>query len=221
MLVVTLFVNFNNKKKHMNFVTFRDHLHHFRLFSTQDIRKVFPSFDSRRLVEWQAKGYIQKVINRWYAFADVPTEEYFRYWTANRIYSPAYVSLQTALSYHGLIPEGVYTTTAVSSRKTKSFDTFLGTFGYRHLKPSLFFGYQVVRWQGFPIKIAEPEKALLDYLYLHPHLDSPPDWEGLRLNTMTLAESISQPKMDDYLELFGSQALTKRVHHLLNHLEVC
>ncbi len=205
----------------MSFIIFRDRLHHFRLFSTQDIRKAFPSFDTRRLVEWQQKGYIQKVINRWYVFADIPTEEYFLFWTATRIYSPAYVSLQSALSYYGLIPEGVYTITTVSSRKTKSFDTFLGTFEYRHLKPALFFGYQIVRWQDFPIKLAEPEKALLDYLYLHPHLDSPPDWEELRLNTTILEESMSRPKINDYLKLFGSQALSKRAHRLLNHLEVC
>lgn len=49
------------------------------------------------------------------------------------------------------------------------------------------------------LKIAEPEKALLDYLYLHPHLDSSPDWEGLRLNITTLEESISHSKINDYL----------------------
>ena len=91
-----------------------------KLFSTTDIRKAFPSFDARRLVEWQHKGYIHKIINRWYKFSDVPTEERLMLWTANRIYHPSYVSMETALSYYGLIPEAVYTITAVSTLKTKS-----------------------------------------------------------------------------------------------------
>ena len=41
---------------------------------------------------------------------------------ANKIYSPSYISLETALSYYGLIPESVYALTSVSTRKTISFN---------------------------------------------------------------------------------------------------
>ena len=130
-----------------------------------DIKKSFIDFDSRRLVEWQEKGYIRKVINRWYVFSDIEVDDNMRFWIANRIYQPSYVSLESALSYYNLIPEAVYTTTSLTSNKTISFDTSEGTYSYRHIKPSLFFGYQVVEWQGFPIKMAELEKVILDYLY--------------------------------------------------------
>ena len=155
----------------MTYNLFRERLHWLKLFSLTDIRKVFPSFDSRRLVEWQNKGYIKKVINRWYVFTDIPAEEHLLLWTSNRIYHPSYISMETALSYYGLIPEAVYTTTAVSTLKTKLFDTPLGAFSYRHLKPALFFGYQLLNWKGFPIKMAEPEKVILDYFYLNPQLN--------------------------------------------------
>ena len=208
----------------MSYLTFRNYMRQFLVFSIQDIKKAFPGFDTRRLVEWQQKGYLCKVINRWYAFTDVSedgfSEEYLAYWTANRIYAPSYLSLETALSHHGLIPEGVYTITSVSSRKTQTFDTPLGHFTYRRVKPALFFGYQIVDWQGFPIRMADREKVILDYLYLNPHLRSSDDWEGLRLNADTLG-ALNRTRLYDYLTLFANRALEKRVDHLLNYLQRC
>ena len=208
----------------MSYLTFRNYMRQFLVFSIQDIKKAFPGFDTRRLVEWQQKGYLCKVINRWYAFTDVSedgfSEEYLAYWTANRIYAPSYLSLETALSHHGLIPEGVYTITSVSSRKTQTFDTPLGHFTYRRVKPALFFGYQIVDWRGFPIRMADREKVILDYLYLNPRLRSSEDWEGLRLTTDALG-ALNKPKLYDYLALFTNRALEKRVDHLLNYLQRC
>lgn len=208
----------------MSYLTFRNYMRQFLVFSIQDIKKAFPGFDTRRLVEWQQKGYLCKVINRWYAFTDVSedgfSEEYLAYWTANRIYAPSYLSLETALSHHGLIPEGVYTITSVSSRKTQTFNTPLGHFTYRRVKPALFFGYQIIDWQGFPIRMADREKVILDYLYLNPHLRSSDDWEGLRLNADTLG-ALNRTRLYDYLTLFANRALEKRVDHLLNYLQRC
>jgi predicted transcriptional regulator of viral defense system len=72
-------------------------------------------------VEWQARGYLQRIVNRWYRFTEVPADEALLRFTATRIYQPAYLSLETALSYHGLIPEGVYTLICVSPRKTQEY----------------------------------------------------------------------------------------------------
>jgi hypothetical protein len=63
------------------------------------------------------------------------------WFTDNRIYHPAYLSLETALSYHGLIPKGVYTLTCVSLLKTQEYHTPIGTFCYQLLLPRLYFGY--------------------------------------------------------------------------------
>ena len=77
------------------------------------------------------------------------------WFTANRIYQPAYLSLETAFSYHGLIPEGVYTLTSVSPRKTQEYHTPLGTFRYRHLLPRLYFGYDVLQARLNPARLAD------------------------------------------------------------------
>jgi predicted transcriptional regulator of viral defense system len=205
----------------MNYLHFKEVLHRFKIFSLTDIKKVFSTFDSRRLVEWQQKGYIKKVINRWYIFADVQIEEDLLFWAANRIYQPSYISMETALSYYGLIPEAVYTTTSMSTLKTTSFDTPLGTFVYRHVKPALYFGYHIVQWQRFPIKMADPEKVILDYLYLNPNLNRNEDWQSLRLNQETMHNVVDVKKLQEYLSIIQAKALDKRVSHFLTFMELC
>ncbi len=205
----------------MNYHTFRERLDQNGLFSIGDIKKSFPDFDSRRLVEWQSKGYIRKIINRWYLFADVLVDEPMRFRIANRIYHPAYISMESALEYYHLIPEAVFTTTSLSTNKTIVFDTPAGAYAYSRVKPALFFGYQIVERHGFPVKIAEPEKLLLDYLYLNTHIKSEKEIMGMRLNQERLRELLHLDKFHQYLRLFHSKALTKRSMILLEHMEVC
>jgi predicted transcriptional regulator of viral defense system len=173
------------------------------------------------LVEWQKKGYIKKIINRWYIFAEVPMNDCILFLIANRIYQPSYISVETALSYYNIIPEAVFTITSVSTLKTKSFETSEGSFAYRKLKPALFFGYQVVRWQGFPIKMATPEKTILDYLYLNSHIDQFEDLQGLRFNQEIVSNLIDQQRLQEFLDIFSSKALEKRTTEFLNYLEAC
>ena len=77
-----------------------------------------------------------------------------------------YISLQSALYHHGMIeqiPEIVY---AVSCGRTKTFNTPIATVSVHHIPSALFFGYQEAGKNTF--KIATPEKALFDFLYLKP-----------------------------------------------------
>lgn len=198
----------------MLFLDFKAHFEPFRVFSTQDIRKWDSSFDTRRLIEWQQKGYIQRIINRWYTFTQPITQEDLLI-ISNRIYSPSYISLQWALSYYRLIPEGVYTVTAITSLKTQEFTTTVGTFSYRHVKPSLMFGYQLMTFKGMTYKLAEPEKLVLDYLYLNASIDSPEDLDGLRLNASELKSLLDRKKLRSYLALYRNSALQKRVDVLI------
>ena len=213
MLFLTLY------EHEMNYLTFNQHFAHQAIVSTQAIRKVFPAFDNRRLVEWQRKGYLQRLTNGWYRFTDVPVSESLLWWTANRIYQPSYVSLETALSYHGLIPEGVFSVTSVSTRKTRTITTPVGTFCYRTVKPALYFGYTILRWQDRPVLMADREKALLDLCYFGSHLQHADDLVGLRLNTTLLSEQLNYGQMADYQQLFNSNKLNRRVKTLLTYIE--
>jgi predicted transcriptional regulator of viral defense system len=77
---------------------------------------------------------------------------------------PSYVSLQSALYHHGLISQIPTVTYAVSLARSKRFATPLGTVSIHHVNPSFFFGFESVGDRG--AKVAVPEKALLDVLYL-------------------------------------------------------
>ncbi len=79
---------------------------------------------------------------------------------------PAYISLQTALYFHGMIsqiPSMIY---AVSVARTRVYKTVISEISIHHVKPEFFFGYEEKK-NGL-IKIATPEKALIDFLYLSP-----------------------------------------------------
>jgi predicted transcriptional regulator of viral defense system len=78
---------------------------------------------------------------------------------------PAYVSLQSALHLHGMISQVPAVTYAVSLARTRRFVTTLGTVSVHHVQPSFFFGFQDVGHGG---RLATPEKALVDFLYLTP-----------------------------------------------------
>jgi len=202
----------------MNYRQFYDEMNAFPVFSIREIEKHFPGFDSRRLVEWQEKGYIQKLRNRYYYFAGNSVNERYLCFAANKLYSPSYVSLESALSWHGFIPENTFQITSCSSRKTQSFETPLGSFKYRSIKSALFFGYQLVEWNNHHFAIAEPEKTVIDYLYLHHEIDDPDDFESLRWNSTEMNNSLSMKRIDTYASYIGSKALLTRLNILKEYL---
>jgi predicted transcriptional regulator of viral defense system len=80
--------------------------------------------------------------------------------------APAYISLYSALFYHEMIsqiPETVY---AISLARTRKYQTPVGSVSIHHIHESFFFGFEVVG--DWSVKMATPEKALLDTLYLYP-----------------------------------------------------
>jgi len=85
---------------------------------------------------------------------------------ASVLKKPSYISLQKAFEYHGLIPEGVPVYTCVTTKRPGKIITPIGTFDYRHIKNSLFWGYDSFTVNKQLAFIACPEKALLDFFYL-------------------------------------------------------
>ncbi len=83
---------------------------------------------------------------------------------ANHLLGPSYVSLESALSYWGLIPEAVYETTSVTTKKSKIFNTQAGRFSYTNLAlPYYSFGIKkVIISKTQVVMLASAEKALCD-----------------------------------------------------------
>ena len=79
---------------------------------------------------------------------------------------PSYISFQSALFLRGMvsqIPEVIYVASLAQPRKVR---TSLATFSIHRLAPRFFGGFETVKASG--VRLATPEKALLDTLYLAP-----------------------------------------------------
>ena len=203
----------------MRFLDFKEQLKDFTVFSLADIRMLDGSFHRRRLNEWQDKGYIRKIIRGYYVFADTDTAEPALYEIANRIYAPSYVSFETALAYHGLIPESVYGVVSASTRKTSRFKTFAGSFSYRTVARRAFFGYSAEEYGRGRFTMAEIEKALVDYLYLHPAAGPEGDFSDLRLNAGTWRQKVDGRKLAEHAGRINRKSLSKRVKQLLRFMD--
>ena len=196
----------------MTFLVFQDAFSDFLVIPAIEIEKRFPQFDKNALTRWQKKGYLKKIRNGFYRLAKTkPTSDQDLFFMANHIYSPSYVSLHSALRWYDFIPEGVFTITSVSTKKTQGIQTSDATFSYQSIRRELFFGYQLKKVRNYRFKIAKPEKAILDFLYLNPHLCSLDDLFELRLNITEIQAQLDMEKLDAYLSLYASKALKKRI----------
>ncbi|MDD5306773.1 MAG: hypothetical protein PHU25_05570 [Deltaproteobacteria bacterium] len=137
----------------------------------------------RQLSRWAARGKVVALRRGLYALAAPYRKvEPHAFLVSNRLVSPSYVSLQSALSHHGFIPEGVPITTAVTPRRPGARSTTLGAFLYRHVDTALLFGFVSEEVApGQRALVATPEKALLDLVHLTPGGDRPEALAALRL----------------------------------------
>jgi predicted transcriptional regulator of viral defense system len=119
---------------------------------------------SKLLARLAASGHLAKLGRGRWGFKDrIDSLALPEYLTAPY---PAYVSLQSALHHHGLISQMPSVLYAVSPARTRTHRTPLGTVSIHHIDPSFFFGFQPAGRGA--AKVATPEKALIDFLYLGP-----------------------------------------------------
>ncbi len=204
----------------MNFITFKQSLSVLPGFSLSDIYKLDSSFHRSRLTEWQRHHYIQKLKNGFYVFTDFVRTDTDLYAIASRLYLHSYISTQSALSYYGILPESVYGITCVSTLKTMTIQTPVATFIYQHIKPSLNFGYVLRSHKGEQFKMADLEKAILDYFYFHP-VANEFEFESIRFNRTELKCRINIQKLTTYLQLYRNKALEKRIQHFIAWVSPC
>jgi predicted transcriptional regulator of viral defense system len=81
---------------------------------------------------------------------------------ANELYYPSYLSFESALSRYGILSQIPYTLTFATTKRSKKLTLDTREVVYRQLKKEYFFGY--ILDNG--ICVAEPEKALLDQIYM-------------------------------------------------------
>lgn len=124
---------------------------------------------------------------------------------ANRLARGSYVSCQSALAHYGLIPEAAPRVISVGTGRGARWETPLGNYELRNIKPDLLFGYRLTDLGGGQKAfVASAEKALLDLIHLTHNGDSPAYLRELRLQNIErlnlaelgkLAERMGSPKM--------------------------
>ncbi|NLB82294.1 MAG: hypothetical protein GX800_11960 [Clostridiaceae bacterium] len=113
------------------------------------------------------------------------------YLLAGSIYGPSYLSFEFALSYHGMIPEAVYTFTSATfeKKKKKKYETPFGTFTYRDVPSEAYsLGVIIVHEGDYSFQIATPEKALCDTLYTKSPVANQKGLQNLLFEDMRIKE---------------------------------
>ena len=124
------------------------------------------------------------------------------FYIANFLRRPSsYVSLQSALAWHSLIPEYVPETTSVTASRPSMLQTPLGRFSYRHISVGRYWGCETVSSpEGLPLRIAFPAKALLDLVHLTPGGAEMDFLRGLRLQN---TERINLDRLREFASRLG------------------
>lgn len=184
----------------------------------------FPYFDmpTVRRLSGQAPNQVRTQVHRWlktgkllalrrqmYTLADAYRKAPISTaCLANDLYQPSYLSGLWALGFYGLIPEKVVVYTSVTPRAPRRFDNVFGAFQYFHVKQAYFFGFSSVVLDKQNVRLAEPEKALLDLWYLTDGEWSLEKLRGMRFQQFAL---VDVRKLAAYAEKFGSPRLQRAV----------
>lgn len=143
---------------------------------------------------------------------------------ANSLYSPSYLSFESALSFYRLIPEAVYeTTSACFQKKNREYETPYGIFSYAHIPVRPFF-LDVVKDQDNNLLIASALRALFDLIYLRrKRYTSLEDLDNdLRVDLDELAtfvKSYTAEEIETLGELYKKESTRKLAHILIRGLK--
>ena len=185
-----------------------------------------PCFTTRFLLSGQNPAQIRLQLDRWVKNGRVVrlnksiytlSEAYRKikpetFTISNKLKPHSYVSLQSALSWYGMIPEYVAVITSVTTGRTEMIENPLGRFTYRHISPKFFWGYQNIelssKQQAF---IARPEKALLDLIYLTARGERKEFLEELRLQNFS---RLNKEVLEEYADKSKSGKLKRAVSNI-------
>jgi len=196
----------------MNFLQFRNRMFDLACFSIDQVYAWQADFDRNNLYRWTKQGMLISLRQGYFTFPEYKEKPDYALYFANRIYKPSYISLHTALSFYGIIPEAVVQISSVSPLKTAAFNNAFAQYTYKTIKKEFMFGYVIKPFDdGRALLMASPEKALLDLLYLYPDYNTQEQLEYLRLDESFLHEDFNKQLMGEYTVRFKIKALAERV----------
>ncbi len=175
------------------------------VFSFEDLCVFYPkeqrSSLRQYLSRWKKQGWIGALKKGLYELTFPENHSLPDLFIANKMYEPSYISLETALSYYSILPEVSMAVVSVTSKITRRFKNTHGLFVYRSVRPEAFRGYVIEKHNGFNVLIAEPEKALADYLYFKTLRTGKFDKAAERLDLKRIAR-LNKKKLDVYAKIY-------------------
>jgi hypothetical protein len=138
--------------------------------SGTELKSMLPGTeDARKAIIKRAlhEGYLQRLKRDYYLIRNITNKPMINcFELAQFIYGPSYISFESALSYHGWIPERVTVTCSATIKQTKSFNTPIGEFSFEKI-PNISFhlGVSYIKEEKSSYLIAGPWKAIADIIY--------------------------------------------------------
>ena len=190
-------------------------------FTSRDMATLFPGSEDRRhgLVKRAvASGEVIRVRRGLYCLAPKYQKKSMNlYALAQHVYGPSYVSLESALSWHGWIPEAARAITSASLKKSKEFTTPLGIFSYDRVPQEVFYAevQRLTDASGNVFLMATPLKALADYVYVRKR-----DWAGIEpvVSSLRIEPEELEQVTCSTLESLSSNCTNSRVQRFLEGL---
>lgn len=189
------------------------------LFTPLEFKRVFGA--SYWACQWFIKihakeGVFVKLRKGLYMLSDYPANHYL---IANRLYEPSYISFDAALSFYGIIPETIYAVTSATTKTTREFKAGNVNFTYHKLKKEIYTGYKPIKYSDSTVLIAEPEKAMADYLYFVALRRRGLHYERLDLKKikktklLEYAKLFKQPKMNELVKkIYAESRQSQRIY---------
>lgn len=136
-----------------------------KIFTTRELRFLLEESETavhRLLWRYEKQGIVVMLKRGLYALkSNYPPV----FQVANRLYAPSYISFDAAMSFYRIIPETIYSVTCATTKITRKFIANGVSYEYHRIKQQAFTGYRPIKYDNQIILMAEPEKAVADYLY--------------------------------------------------------
>lgn len=176
------------------------------LFTLDDFERLFKIQNQntlyKKIQRMEKKKIVLKLIKGKYLFLLNSTNDFY---LANFMYQPSYISLESALSFHGIISGFPYRISSITPKKSRTITVREKEFSYSKIRSDLFWGYE--KKEDF--LIADREKGLLDYIYFYLKGLRTIDWKDLD------SKEINTAKLLLYAKKFKDNRLLKIITKLL------
>jgi len=177
------------------------------LFAISDFARLFDLKNSntlyKKIQRLENQKIIKKLINGKYLFLLSHADEFS---IAHFILNPSYISLESALSFYGIMTGFSYSLTSVTTRPPKTILLDNKEYSYSRINPSLFWGYE----KNGQFLIANKEKALLDYCYFSlKGLRTPIDFDEIDTT------QLDNRKLSEYAHRWGDKRIIKIIKNII------